>query len=731
MIKRKLMKPGRVFLASIVAVLATIGIRQTHSRIAMRTPYMAPTAGAATAARGLPAGNPSDVHVKNHGSVSFRSGYHVMNDGGGNRWDLQYYGCVYRGTRYAYSGGMYCHINGSNVQANNSAGWRNKSGDEIEIGPCNRSGLKVYRRIRVYKDRPLARWLEIFENSGKTNVTVNVQFYTRTHYSIKKTLTSSGKSAFGAADWAFRTTTSSSNGVPLLHVVTSKGAKLRPSVQIQGSTIYVRYNGLVVPAGKTVILCHFESQSRSADVHSKMMAKFPMHSVMNDLPISVRSRILNMKVGSSFGGVELERLENADNVLLKNDDPIVGEIRNESFKLLTIAGPMELKPANVIGMASGPTGVLRFAMSDGQVISGTSPGTKLDVALDASGLLHIPLEKIAQWSYRISPQRPDESVRLGPSIVLTTGDHLALDNLDRLPRLAFQWACGRIDLDAEALQEISVTSPGSGKFNATFRNGTHISGKLISSDPAPDAEGLVFNVKTGGEIRIKPEQVAAVRLTDKTADDGTLTRVALSGGDKLFGELTDETFVMATSREKTRINVSQIKSIQFKSGSADQTTVKKWDGKVIKGKLNVDEIGFAVSQGDRWSLPIGKITSITCPQAIPPKAMRIKIKKLIAQLGAEDYKDRQAASKALVGMGKGIISLIKPHLTSDDPEIRQRIEDVLEQLGIKAPQAPVPAPTGINTIHLNGGQWQIEQGGQIIINGGGMLNINNAPQPVW
>ncbi len=38
MIKRKLMKPGRVFLASIVAVLATIGIRQTHSRIAMRSP---------------------------------------------------------------------------------------------------------------------------------------------------------------------------------------------------------------------------------------------------------------------------------------------------------------------------------------------------------------------------------------------------------------------------------------------------------------------------------------------------------------------------------------------------------------------------------------------------------------------------------------------------------------------------------------------------------------------
>jgi len=459
-----------------------------------------------------------------------------------------------------------------------------------------------------------------------------------------------------------------------------------------------------------------------------MMAKFPIHELMKDLPMAVRVRILNMKVSSSFGGVELERLDTADNVVLKTDDPIVGDIRNKSFKLETIVGPLHLKADDLVGMASGPTGVLKFAMLDGQVISGKCPGGKLDVSLGASGLLHIPLEKISQWSYRISSQRPDQVKPLGPSLVLTSGDHLALDDSNGLPRLAFQWACGRVGLDGSALREVSIASPGSGKFNAVFLNGTSISGTLSAAQP----EGLGFNVKMGGEIRVKPQKIAAVRFARRSSHDGTLSVAQIKGGDKLLGELTDETFVLKTAYGDVNINVSQIKSITFKAGSPDQATVKKWDGNKMQGKLNVSEIGFAVTQGDRWGLPIGKIVSITCPQAIPPKAMRVKIKKLIAQLGAEDYKDRQAASKALVGIGKGIISLLKPHLTSDDPEIRQRIEDVLEQLGVKAPApAPVSGPSGINTIHLNGGQWQIQQqGGQVIINGG-VLNINNQPQAVW
>ena len=730
MIERNFTRIICSFLAVAITLLATVDMLVARRPVPIRPVSVTSTvvSGSNSTAAHVPSGNPSSVHLKKHGNINFSSGYHIMTDGGGYRWDLQYYGNVYRGTPYAYSGGMYCHVNGTNVQANNQSGWRNKVGDEIEIGPCNRSGLRVYRRVKVYKDRPLARWLDIFENPGTSPITVQVQIYTCTNYSVRQTTTSTGQAAFGSKDWAFRTVTSSSNGVPTLHVVTSRGAKLRPAVQVQSNTIYVRYNSLTVPAGKTVILCHFESQNRDTSTHARMMAKFPMYQVMKDLPMAVRARILNMKVGSSFGGVDLERLEAADNILLKNDDPIVGEIRNESFNISTIVGAIDLKSANLVGMASGPRGNLRFAFTDGQVISAAAPGAKLEVALGADGMLNIPLDKIAQWSYRISPKRPGEPRPLGPNLTLTTGDHLAIDTTESYPKLTFRWACGTTDLDCKYLQEVVAATPGGGKFNALFLNGTHISGTLVSSDP----EGLRFNVKLGGEIVVKDQQVVAVRFAADSSPDGTLTRAVLSGGDELFGELTDEKFVLTTAYGKVDVNVSQVKGIKFKSGAADQTTVQMWNGSTIKGKLNVGEIAFAVSPGDRWALPVATITSITCPQAIPPKAIRLKIEKLIARLGAEGYKDREAAAAALVGMGKGIIPLIKRHLSNKDPEIRQRIEDVLEQLGYKSP-SDAPIPLDPNTIHLNGGNWQIQgqQGGQILINGGGMININNAPVVNW
>ena len=62
-----------------------------------------------------------------------------------------------------------------------------------------------------------------------------------------------------------------------------------------------------------------------------------------------------------------------------------------------------------------------------------------------------------------------------------------------------------------------------------------------------------------------------------------------------------------------------------------------------------------------------------------------KAQKLIALLGAASYKDREEATKALIAMGKAIVPLLRPHLTSDDPEIRHRIRLILEKLGVKVP----------------------------------------------
>jgi hypothetical protein len=69
----------------------------------------------ARAARGL--------HIPQDRRVSFN---YYMTDGGGFRWDIQHYGTVGSGTNNAFSGAMYCHVNGTNVQST-GFGWVNKA----------------------------------------------------------------------------------------------------------------------------------------------------------------------------------------------------------------------------------------------------------------------------------------------------------------------------------------------------------------------------------------------------------------------------------------------------------------------------------------------------------------------------------------------------------------------------------------------------------------------------
>ena len=55
------------------------------------------------------------------------------------------------------------------------------------------------------------------------------------------------------------------------------------------------------------------------------------------------------------------------------------------------------------------------------------------------------------------------------------------------------------------------------------------------------------------------------------------------------------------------------------------------------------------------------------------------------------------SDKALIAMGKVIVPVLRPHLKSDDPEIRHRIRLILEKLGAGAESGRpdlLPVPSG-------------------------------------
>lgn len=599
---------------------------------------------------------------------------YVLTDGGGYRWDIQNYGTVGQGTNYAYGSGMYCQVNGASVQSNTSQGVLSQQGDELEIGPYTAGSLHVYRRVKVYKNYPLARWLDIFENPTNQPVNISVQIYSNINYGIVRTKTSSDQQSFGEKDWAFVTEPGpGANSPSLLHVVCDKRSKVRPTVMMQGSSIRVAWQ-LTVPAKKTAILCYFESQNRSVDAHDKLMRKFPTYDVLKDLPPVVRGLIVNFPTSSAFTEIDIERSDTGDTVVVANGDPIYGRIANKSFALSTAYGQISLPAEKVIGMVpvAEETGTVRVLTTDAQIISGQLSEKQIDVELPSGGTLNVPIGSVKQWSYGISKERPSDIAFTCPAAILRTGDCLVFD--PAATKLTFRTRHGTVSLETKDLVEIAMDNAPNGVHRVTFLNGSRLAGFL-------EPEKLELVLKIGPKFTVGRDLVAKMVFAGEEKPNTILTRVVLNNDDELFGKLTDEMLSLATEYGAVKVKPANIRQMDFMAADTPMATVQLWDGTTLRGSLAPEQLSFALYPGPELKLHTGQIRSIVSSQALPPEEISRRVERLVAQLGAESYKDRQAAMESLVKMDAHILPLLRGYLDSSDPEVRQRIEEVMERLG--------------------------------------------------
>jgi hypothetical protein len=145
------------------------------------------------------------------------------------------------------------------------------------------------------------------------------------------------------------------------------------------------------------------------------------------------------------------------------------------------------------------------------------------------------------------------------------------------------------------------------------------------------------------------------------------------------------------------VNIASMLPVANKQGLVQITL---WNGTILTGRPIPDVLSFQMDPGPIVRLPISQLISLHQPNALPPDQVQTKVYKLIAQLGSETYNDRKDAQKQLERMGPTIIPILKKHEKSKDPEIRQRIQQLLGTLGEEhsstvAPMAP-PVPQMMN-----------------------------------
>jgi len=631
----------------------------------------APPQPAAPAVRG--AGSKpgkAGLHIASKKQASFPM---VLTDGAGYQWDIQRYGSINRGTSGAYSGGLCLYV-GSSRLIFNGQGWISAAGDEVEMGPITRNNLRISRRIKVYRDRGLARWLDIYENPTARPITVTVRIWSDMITTVRRTVASSGKNSFTAGDHAFVTVVGVGSVPALMHYVCSADSKLRPTVSVRSDDINVHYT-FAVPAGGAAVVCYFEAQHRSADTLIKQMQSLRLSEVLRDLPSSLRKRLVNMPVRGGYGGVELDRSTASDVVRNRHGDPIFGTITNESFHLETLFGPVRMPAEQVIGLASAGSGDRQFRalLTGGQILAGqVAEDANVALKLPAGGTLRVPFGALEQCAFRVSKQRPDKVAFAGPLMVLRTGDRVAFD--PNSVKLSFRTRHGVVRLAPKQVLSVALDQEGNGVHRATFLNGSRLAGFL-------EPEQVPLTLKLGPRRTISRNLIAEVRFADEEKPNPLLDSVLLSNGDELFGGIAEESFVLHTRYGKTTFRPDNVAAISLSRTHLRRAAVTLWDGSVLRGQIDRETLAFRIEPGPRLNIYVGQCVRIRRSQALPPKQVSEALRRWVGQLGAESHRDRQAATEELVKMGKGIIPMLRKYLDASDAEVRQRVEDVIERLG--------------------------------------------------
>jgi len=397
-----------------------------------------------------------------------------------------------------------------------------------------------------------------------------------------------------------------------------------------------------------------------------------------------------VKVYGRSGGIPpLTRVEQADRIELNDGSVLLGAIENKSYSVTTLYGKIEVPARRVVGIVPAGDKPTRFSLvqTDGQVIVGTLAGQTVKLSLPGGSTLNVPPAGIRQMGYRISRDRPVGFASSQPMVLLRSGDRLIWTECRTKLQLAGPW--GSVDLPPRSLRRIEWTDTEGSGHRALFPGGSVLAGTL-------GPKKLTLKLKVAAELGIATKDIRLIVLPMKTLTPfEPAATVLLHDGSRLLGRLEHETLALRTEFGEVKARVGELKTLTCDPKRPAHVTITTWNGTTLRGQLTAPRLTCRIApNGPRVSLMTSRIASITQPSPLLGPKARKKVEELIAQLAAESYIDREAATKELLKMGKSIVPLLKKHLASHDPELRQRIEDILEKSDPK--KAPPVSPPKVH-----------------------------------
>jgi len=603
---------------------------------------------------------------------------YATNDNDGNQWFIQQGGWLQsRGNMPVYSQGALLMINGNQPNMpNNQARWDEKTG-ELVLENLRAGNVVVTRRLFFNKDESYVRYIDVFHNAQNQPQKLAVMIQTTSNYGVNsgQTINDTKKPEL-ALGWVGQT----GAGRCVVETFGGRNGKNLPSVNWQQDSNQVQAQMQVdLPAGKDAAIMHLHSTAGSVEAGSQFITAVKMARMMASIPPDVRRLIVNFPASQSFiGDREVLRGGMLDVVELRGGaggagDTLNGTLQAKSYKLATFYGPIELPADRVVGLIN--VGQYRprqlLVTRDGEIFGGNLDAQTIDLALSSGQVTQVPISQIARVGYRKVPGEPDEWALDKPMVALRSGDRMMIampeGTIDVLTRY------GLLKLTPTSIAQINFASDETGVHEVTLTDGSKFAG-LVS------AEQFAFSLSNNQKITVPTSTLARLQLntTAGDADDQPNATLSLANEDVLIGSLTGQLKVN-TAFDTITVNAPEIRSLTRARDAGMDVQIVLWDQTRLSGQLDAPAVLCALNSGVTVKIPVPLIESYSQPLPQVSTETVGKVKQIVEQLNADDWKQRDRAQNQLIAMGSAIAGTLRELRGSQTPEAQQRIDAILKQ----------------------------------------------------
>jgi hypothetical protein len=552
---------------------------------------------------------------------------------------------------------------------------------ELIMENLQAGNFTLTRRLFFSPDEGYVRVVDIIKNPQGADQQLQLQLMSYLNFGVQSSqMVPDPKKAGQNIGWV--ATTGGGNAKAAMDVYASSGCKLAPAIESQqgGNSVSATFN-MTVPAGKEVAFAHFHMVTNNQDAGVQWISNMKSGKLFADLPKEVRAEIVNFRAHSGLlGDLEVLRGDVLDTVELRSGDKFNGNLTETSYKLDTFYGTIEIPVDKVISIINA--GQFRprqlVVTSDGQIFGGHLQKPTVELELTSGQKTQIPLAQISRIGYRHRTDEKDDAAddqtMTAPYVLMASGDRVGVGMPTGPITVVTRY--GTMQLSPDVISSIIFNSEESGVHTIELTDGSRFNGLVTATE-------FDFKLTTGAKDQDVKFPVGALnRIVFSIKPDGkddAGSSLQLKKDDVLMGTLQGD-LKLDTAFDTIALHATEMRAITHAKESPTDLGVTTWDGTVFSGQLQEQVVQCHLKSGIDVQVPIGLVESYTNPVAEAPQMILEKIKSLVGDLNADDWKQRDAAEQQLVKIGPGVAATLKSMRDAQPPEAQQRIDSVLKQL---------------------------------------------------